>query len=455
LRRAEAIWTELGSSRVHYALGNLAAVQHLRGQRTQAISLFQAAARVSQDLGDAQGAAAALVGLARALEPERPDEAAAVIEQAIAVGQAIWMPHAYGVAASIALRRCDRQAAARWVDAAIAAANNRRDRPALAEALLVQAALADPPTRAVAEESARLWRELGSPIGWARADLLVAESSTGRQREELIADAERTLFDAGALGVLHEARQRRRETSARIAIYTLGGFRLVRDGHVVDSGEWGSKKARDLVKLLVARRGAPVVRDEAVDVLWPDDADRSTRRLSVLLSTVRSVFDPDKSHPPEHYINADHDTIWLVREHVDIDVDQFLADAAEARRLAAAGDKERAFDRYTSAATRYVGDFCADDPYADWLAGIRELARNTFVDTSFELAQLADAAGAHNEAIRHWLRCLDVDPYDEDAHLGMVRSLLAQRRHGDARRAYRTYCARVAELDVEPAPYPM
>jgi DNA-binding SARP family transcriptional activator len=192
----------------------------------------------------------------------------------------------------------------------------------------------------------------------------------------------------------------------------------------------------------------------AVAVLWPDDADRSPRRLSVLLSTVRSVFDPDKSHSPEHYINADHDTIWLVREHVDIDVDQFLADAAEARRLAAAGDQALAFDRYTAAAARYVGDFCADDPYADWLAGIRELARNTFVDTSFELAKLADAAGTHNEAIRHWLRCLDVDPYDEDAHLGMVRSLLAQRRHGDARRAYRAYCARVAELDVEPAPYP-
>ena len=51
------------------------------------------------------------------------------------------------------------------------------------------------------------------------------------------------------------------------------------------------------------------------------------------------------------------------------------------------------------------------------------------------------------------MRILDVDPYDEDAHLGMIRSLLAQRRHGEARRAYRAYCARLAELDLD-QPYP-
>ena len=36
----------------------------------------------------------------------------------------------------------------------------------------------------------------------------------------------------------------------------------------------------------------------------------------------------------------------------------------------------------------------------------------------------------------------------------MIRSLLAQRRHGEARRAYRAYCARLAELDLDAAPFP-
>ena len=455
LRQSESIWTKLGSSRVLYALGNLGLVQYMRGQRTQAIASFRESIRLAESLGDAQGSASSLVGLARALELDHPDEAAEVIERAIATGQAIWMPHALSTAGSIALRTGDHAAAADWAARAVTNANERRDRPALAEALLVQAAVEQPASASLAEEAGRLWDDLGSVIGRARADLLIAESLSGRRRDTLVARAERSLYDAGALGYLADARQSRRAgTSRSVAIFTLGGFRVLRDGRPVDVGEWGSRKARDLLKLLLARRGAPVVRDEAIELLWPGDAERSTRRLSVLVSTVRNVLDPDKRHPPEHFVNADHDTMWLVRDHLEIDVEMFITEAAEGRRLSAAGDREKAHEVFSDAAARYVGDFCADDPYADWLAGIRELAKHTFVDTSFELAGLADSMGEFSEAIRHWLRILDVDPYDEDAHLGMIRSLLAQRRHGEARRAYRTYCSRLAELDVQPMAFP-
>lgn len=455
LREAERIWTRLGSRRVLYAVGNLGVVQYMRGQRAQAIALFREAIRLAAAQRDLQGEAASLVGLARALELERPDEAAELARRAIDSGQAIWLPHALVTAGSIALRMGDRAAAQEWAHKASALAADRRDRPALAESLLLQAAIDEPPDVALAEEAGRLWNDLGSRIGRARADLLVAQSRSGRQRDELVADAERVLYDAGALGYLAEWRQvSAGRTPPEVAIYTLGGFRVVRRGHPVDVGEWGSRKARDLVKLLIARRGAPVVRDEALDVLWPDSDDRSPRRLSVLLSTVRNVLDPDKAHEPEYFVNADHDTMWLVRDHVELDVETFIAEAADGRRLLAAGDQDKAHDVLSDAAARYVGDFCADDPYVDWLAGIRDLAKHTFVDTSFELAGLAGAAGEHSEAIRHWLRILDVDPYDEDAYLGMIESLLAQRRHGEARRAYRSYCARLAELDIEPGPFP-
>jgi DNA-binding SARP family transcriptional activator len=307
----------------------------------------------------------------------------------------------------------------------------------------------------LAQQASRLWHDLGNPIGQARADLVLARTTTGKRRDALIAGAERMLQDAGAWGALADARRELGDgRSSSIAIATLGGFRVTRDGESVDVGEWGSRKARDLVKFLVARRGAPVVRDEVTELLWPDDADRSARRLSVLLSTVRTVFDPDKSFSPDHFVAADHDTVWLVRDHVDVDVEQFLAESAEGRRVQATGDREKARLLLSEAAARYLGEFCADDPYADWAAGLRSLAKHTFVDICFELAHLAGAMGEHSEAIRYWLRILDVDPYDEDAHLGLIRSLLYQRRHGEARRAYRQYTAKMLELDLEPASFP-
>ena len=59
-------------------------------------------------------------------------------------------------------------------------------------------------------------------------------------------------------------------------------------------GEWKSRKARDLLKILVLRRGSPATRDELAELLWPDDAgDASGNRLSVAVSILRAVLDPE------------------------------------------------------------------------------------------------------------------------------------------------------------------
>ena len=453
LHRAQQMWERLGSDDVGYALTQLGDVQLLRGQRSEAVALYRQAIELSERRGNMQSLVPALIGVAKALVADDPTTAAAAAERAVAASTAVAMPHALAAAGWVALRSGRRdEAIARAVEA-VRVGQAHQDRPAVAEALLLQAAAETPVSPQIAEEARRMWQDLGSPIGEARAALLIAETTSGRERDHLVADAEQRLFDAGALGYLADAR-RARSNGSPVAITTLGGFRVSRDGVPIDVGDWGSRKARDLLKLLVARRGAPVVRDEAATLLWPDESDRSSRRLSVLLSTIRSTLDPRKSKPADHYVAADHDTAWLVREHVDVDVELFLRETAEARRLLATGEPAKAEALLTQATARYLGEFCADDPYADWTAGLRELARHTFVEAAAALASIADERGDPAEAVRQRLRILDVDPYDEFAHLSLIRSLSAQRRHGEARRAYRNYCTRLAELDVDPAPFP-
>ena len=48
-----------------------------------------------------------------------------------------------------------------------------------------------------------------------------------------------------------------------------------------------------------------------------------------------------------------------------------------------------------------------------------------------------------------------IDAFDEAAHLALVQALAGAGRRGDARRAYQRYVARMAELEVEPAAYPV
>ncbi len=457
LRQAQRIWERLESGDVAYALAYLGDVQYLRGQQSEARSFFERAVELAEQGGDVQGLVPALIGLARVLSDDDLAAAAATAERAVSIARPMWRSQAHSAAGWIALHRGDPHTANHHAEMALEQAHTQLDRPSVAEGLLLLAASQEPPAVSRAEEAGRLWHELGNPIGEARALLVVAEAVSGGARADYVATAERILYDAGAWRYLADVRRLSAEpatTPPPVAITTLGGFRVARDGVPVEVGDWGSRKARDLLKLLVARRGAPVVRDEVTEMLWPDETDRSARRLSVLLSTIRSVLDPAKRWPPDHFVAADHDALWLVREHVVVDVELFLSEAAEGRRLLTAGNRGKGAEVLSQAAARYLGDFCADDPYADWAAGPRELARHTFVETARRLARIAEDAGDHSEALRHRLRILDVDPYDEAAHLDLIRSLRLQRRHGEARRAYRTYCSRLGELDVDPAPFP-
>ena len=92
------------------------------------------------------------------------------------------------------------------------------------------------------------------------------------------------------------------EREAGVAIRTLGSFQVFRDGRPVPLTAWQSKKARTLIKILIARRGRATTRDVLMEALWPEeDPALATRRLSVALATCRAVLDPDKAHPAEHF----------------------------------------------------------------------------------------------------------------------------------------------------------
>src|SRR4029453_3528942 len=49
------------------------------------------------------------------------------------------------------------------------------------------------------------------------------------------------------------------EEAAGVAVHCLGGFRVMRGGGIVPLTAWQSKKARTLLKILVARRGRHAV----------------------------------------------------------------------------------------------------------------------------------------------------------------------------------------------------
>ncbi|HKP17725.1 MAG TPA: tetratricopeptide repeat protein [Gaiellaceae bacterium] len=463
LERARAIFDRLGSKRLGRVLAALAHVHRERGDLTLARTLYTEALALAERTADAQGLVDLRAGFACALAAEDPDAAAAVAEQAVDEGRRLqfWLVRALLAAGWVALVRGEAERAGALAAEAFQRAHDSPNRADLAEALELDAFshAGDADTRRrQLEEALSVWRELGNRVGEARVTLAIARTSSAasgsaeraeRRLREAGVRIEAAASAAGLLAVLPPT------AAEPVAIRTLGGFVVLRDGQPVAVTEWQSKKARDLLKLLVARRGHPVPRETLMEALWPgEDPARLGNRFSVAISTARSVLDPERRFPAEHFVDGDKASLRLDLAHVEVDVELFLREAEDALRLARAADSADAQEALALAEERYAGEFLEDDPYEDWAAALREEARAAYMAVARELGALHALAGDADAAERYLLRVLARDPHDEEAHLALVDALAHAGRHGEARRRYRMYVDRMAEIEIEPAPLP-
>jgi DNA-binding SARP family transcriptional activator len=402
-----------------------------------------------------------LAGLALVVAAEDPAAARELADTSIEVGR-----HGYQIigllaAARLAIGRGDRVEAAILASEIDRMARGRRDRPSLAGALEVLAQVSGNPVeqRARLDEATALWEQTGSPFGLASCLLVRSQVLTGGEALDAAVEAERIFREIGARGPAADAATRVLDLRAAavppVAIAALGGFRILRDGTPVPVAEWQSKKARDLLKILVSRRGRPVSREALFEALWPDDdPEPLANRLSVALTTVRSVLDPRRRFPSEHYIRADKNSVALDLDHLSTDLETFFLLAERARGLGSTDGDGIAFSALADAEVAYTGDFLEEDPYEEWAVAVREEAQATYLGVARALAVLSSARGDVDGAIRLWLRVLEKDQFDEGAHLELVGMLNRAGRHGEARRRFGIYVERMAEIGVEAAPFP-
>jgi DNA-binding SARP family transcriptional activator len=324
------------------------------------------------------------------------------------------------------------------------------DRAALAESLELQGAADSRVAGERLRSAIALWEDIGNPVGTARARLALAIfaddlAAAGATRRELAAMG--VAPDLGAPGLLAGSRNSDRE----VVIIALGRFAVVHAGEPIPLAAWQSRKARDLLKVLVARKGRPITREAAAEALWPDeDAEPLGNRLSVALSTIRKVLDPGRRHSPDHYVVADARTIALRIEHVDVDLLGFLRAADTALDRMAKGEHEAADPELQRARQIYAGDFLEEDLYEEWAIETRDEARSRFVTVLRLLARLAADRRDDESAADYLGQLLEREPYDEDAWLALIAAQMRLRRHGQARRHYAAYARRMGELDVVP-----
>jgi ATP/maltotriose-dependent transcriptional regulator MalT/DNA-binding SARP family transcriptional activator len=466
LAAGRQLYEALGSPWAAYPAVKAADVHRLRGDLLVARAAYREVIATAKPLTRPWFLPEGILGLAAATVEDDPEAALALVDEGMAQASTVMNAATPLAAARVSLAAERRDRAAAFARRAQEIAEARRDRSSLAGALDLQALLEDDPAaaRELLRQARQLWDETGSPYGQAMHDLAEAEVVGGADGRAAALRAAEAFRRMGARRVADRAmavadRLLDAATPA-VEIRSLGTFQVLRSGRPVPLAEWQSKKARDLLKVLVARRGRAVSRERMCELLWPgDDPGPLLNRLSVALATVRSVLDPERRHSPDHFLRADKLSVSLDLDHLDVDLERFLATATPALRRARAGGPaaDAAYAELESIEDLYRGDFLEDEDFEDLedlAEALRDELRATYLDVARALARRARAVGDADGAVRAYLRILERDPFDEDAHLGVVETLAGVGRHGEARRRYQVYRARMADLQLEAAPYP-
>ena len=429
------------------------------GRREQARMAFDEAVETARASGSVRVEAEALLWLAE-LSVEEAAERPAALDTAADLMASVERLAPPGldaerarVSCRLALARGDLAAAVTDAARALDHARAARAVPEVAAALeAVAASSRDAATaRAALEEAYALWSEAGASPSADRVLVRAGRLPGTTSRDRAAARDAAARLAAFGVRVPDGGALPGQELTAPLQVRVLGGFEVVAGGRPVPFAAWRSRQARTLVKILVARRGRPVPRGEICELLWPDDdPQRTAHRLSVLLSAVRGVLDPAKAWPPDRYVRADATGLSLDLANAVVDAVELLRDAAHAEQVLADGDEDRALLLFAEVDALHQGDAFDDEPYEAWADGLREEVRAAWLRSLRRHARLARRAGDVDGAVGDLVRLLVADPYDESAHHALVRTLVAARRHGEARRAFDRWAHAMESIDAPP-----
>jgi DNA-binding SARP family transcriptional activator/tetratricopeptide (TPR) repeat protein len=235
--------------------------------------------------------------------------------------------------------------------------------------------------------------------------------------------------------------------AARMAVVVRlsGAFRVLVDDVAGTERVVGSPKARRLLALLAARRGAVVSPEQLVDALWgAHPPEQPERNVATLISRLRAQLGPD-------VIVGDRRGYRLGAAQVDIDEAARLV-AESGRRLdtgapaLAAAAAARALELLGS------GSALLGEPDVDWVDALRAEVRGLVGSARHRGAEAALRIGRGRAAVDLCVAAVADDRFDETAHRLLMR---AYRAVGEPARALETFrelaVALRDELGVEPA----
>lgn len=243
--------------------------------------------------------------------------------------------------------------------------------------------------------------------------------------------------------------------AAPLVIRCFGPFEVLRDGRLLPASAFARRKALKLLQTLVLRRGAPMHRDELIELLWPGVSARSgANRLHGVLNVLRSALEAGRSAGASRYIVC-RDNYYFFDNQAPhcVDLFDFLDLVASARALQRQGGDERALGPLEDAVALYRGDLFTGDTDSESFDLLRVNLRHSYLDAVRALVGLRIHWGQADHAIALLRTALGFEPEALDLHEALVTQLVRAGRISEARQQYdccRAALRRYVDLELPP-----
>ena len=234
----------------------------------------------------------------------------------------------------------------------------------------------------------------------------------------------------------------------RFLIRMFGPIEVEYQGRRIGPTGFGGLKAKQILEILLLRRGHPVTKEQLAEELWTEE-ERPVNvpaTLETYVSVLRRSLDPDGC-AGRTLIRTEPGAYRLAADLVDLDLDRFDALCERASLL----DATRALELLAEALSLVRGDVLEDEPYAGWSERVRDRYRQRWLDARLMAAELAMTRGAFDEALHHAADIVEAEPLHEPAYRVQMIASYALGRQDRALRVYaRCRDTLDAELGVEP-----
>lgn len=233
-------------------------------------------------------------------------------------------------------------------------------------------------------------------------------------------------------------------TDLSFKIFFFGSFKILINESPVNIDNWKSKKALELLKYLVYKKGQKVSKEYLLEFLWPESKS-DLHNLHTVIYYIRKKLREITCNREKTFIYYNQGYYFF-----DNNIVKYI-DCFEMEKLYKSGirieknNPENALEEYKKALSIYTDHFLVNDIYQDWTMNIRQNYIDIVSQIIIRMVNILSVNGDDYQAINICKCSLKYKLYNEEIYYNLIKLLIKNGSILEATEFYQEYSRFVFE----------